>query len=172
MKKIFLAILLLFSVAYTAEQPLPMELLDTWESVDDKIVKLKRHALFVCLQRFNPQSDFVDKHVFSHNHPEVWHMIPPKLLDELVAFTHKTILEANSGTNRANIKFSKTYNKQDTKGKNPDYTNACLNLYDSRDLMREIVRILDQIYLNDTIFPKEYQKRYKKTIQKYCKECK
>ncbi|RDU61945.1 hypothetical protein CQA53_09680 [Helicobacter didelphidarum] len=99
-------------------------------------------------------------------------MIPPKLLDELVAFTHKTILEANSGTNRANIKFSKTYNKQDTKGKNPDYTNACLNLYDSRDLMREIVRILDQIYLNDTIFPKEYQKRYKKTIQKYCKECK
>ena len=86
MKKIFLAILLLFSVAYTAEQPLPMELLDTWESVDEVILKLKRNALFVCFQEFNPQSDFVDRYIISHSHPDVWHIVPTNLLDELTFF--------------------------------------------------------------------------------------
>ena len=78
--------MLLFNLSYDIEQTLPMELLNTWESVDDKIVKLKRHALFVCLQRFNPQSDFVDRYIISHSHPDVWHIVPTNLLDELTFF--------------------------------------------------------------------------------------
>ena len=70
------------------------------------------------------------------------------------------------------LRFSRTYKKQDIKGENPDYTNACLNLYDSKELIQEIARILDKIYLDDTIFPTEYQKRYKDTIQQYRKDCK
>ena len=93
MKKIFLVLLLLFSVS-RATEPLPMELLDTWDSADSLIVKLKRHALFVCLQEFNPQSDFVDSHLISHHHPDVWATIPPNLLDELVVFTKTIILNA------------------------------------------------------------------------------
>ncbi|MDY5950386.1 MULTISPECIES: hypothetical protein [Helicobacter] len=73
---------------------------------------------------------------------------------------------------KANLKFAKTYDKQDTNRKNPDYTNACLNLYDSQELMQEIARILDQIYLDDAMFSKEYKKRYKDTMQKYRKHCK
>lgn len=172
MKKIFLVLLLLFSVS-RATEPLPMELLDTWDSADSLIVKLKRHALFVCLQEFNPQNDFVDGHVISHNNPDVWYAIPPSLLDELVVFTKTIILNANNGAlDITNLRFSRTYKKQDIKGENPDYTNACLNLYDSKELMQEIARILDKIYLDDTNFPKEYQKRYRDAIQKYCKDCK
>lgn len=91
----------------------------------------------------------------------------------LLFFTKTTILNANNGMiDKANLKFAKTYDKQDTNRKNPDYTNACLDLYDSQELMQEIARILDQIYLDDAMFSKEYKKRYKDTMQKYRKHCK
>lgn len=86
MKKIISAILLLFNLSYDIEQTLPMELLNTWESVDEVILKLKRNTLFVCLQEFNPQSDFVDRYIISHSHPDVWHIVPTNLLDELTFF--------------------------------------------------------------------------------------
>lgn len=46
------------------------------------------------------------------------------------------------------------------------YSIACFNLYESKAYMQEIDRILRPYYL-DSVFPKAYQERYKKTIQQF-----
>lgn len=145
---------------YNNSNPIPMELLESWESIDEVIIWFKRYGLFYCIKNFDSKTN------------------ENKDIDKAMQF-YRIRIAHQDGDNQKMQKLEKYI--QDTMTKdirfmphtekyNNDkfYVVSCMNLYESSAYMQEIDKILRPYYLQD-VFPKQYQKRYKETINLFLK---
>ena len=165
MKKFFMLLLLVvFNSGNASEQeafynennPIPMEVLDSWDSIEEIIMYFKRYGLFYCINTFN-KTDNVD------------------LITEGMLF-YKIRLRHPDGSETKQKSLEKYINDMldsiaippvDLDGRKI-HAVVCLSIYESKAYMQEIDKILRPYYL-DPVFPKEYQERYKKTIERFLK---
>lgn len=166
MRKIFMLLLLVVLDSsnaseqqsfYNKNNPIPMELLDSWDSIEENIIYFKRYGLFYCINTFDKtyNVDIITRgmryyklKLLHQDGDEIKQKSLEKYIDDMLDSKAISPLVYDDGTKL--------------------YTLACLNLYESKAYMQEIDRILRPYYL-DSVFPKEYQERYKKTMQRFLK---
>lgn len=143
---------------YNKNYPLPMELLDSWEGIDEIIISFKRYGLLYCIHTFDKTgNEYAIARSLRYHKLKLLHQDGDEIRQKrLEKYIHTTML--NSKNNSLGI----LANDDGTML----YSIACLNIYESKDYMQEIDRILRPYYL-DSVFPKAYQERYKKTIQQF-----
>lgn len=142
---------------YNKNNPIPMELLDSWDSIEEIVVSFKRYGLFYCINTFDKTQDTdVIAKTMRYYKLKLLHQDGDEIKQKRLEKYITTMIDSKDFSHLAYDNGTKLY------------ALACLNLYESKAYMQEIDRILRPYYL-DSVFPKEYQERYKKTIQRFLK---
>lgn len=142
---------------YNKNNPIPMELLDSWESIEEVIVSFKRYGLFYCIHTFDKtENEDVIAKSMRYYKLKLLHQDGDEIKQKKLEKYIHTLLDSKDNS-LAPLAYDNGTRL---------YSVACFNLYESRAYMQEIDRILRPYYL-DSVFPKEYQERYKKTIQQF-----
>ena len=143
---------------YNNSNPIPMELLESWESIDEVIMWFKRYGLFYCIKNFDSkekETKEIEKAMKFYSIKIAHQDGDNQKLQKLEKYIQDTM------SNTKDIRFMPYTEKHNN---DKFYTISCMNLYESNAYMQKIDKILRLYYLQD-IFPKQYQKLYKKPMK-------
>ncbi|MGX2972559.1 hypothetical protein [Helicobacter sp. T3_23-1059] len=142
---------------YNNSNPIPMELLESWESIDEVIIWFKRYGLFYCIKNFDSktkENKEIEKAMKFYSIRIAHQDGDNQKIKKLEKYIQDTM------SNPKDMRFAPYIEKYNN---DKFYAVSCMNLYESRAYMQEIDMILRPYYLQD-MFPKQYQKQYKETI--------
>lgn len=128
------------------------------DDLKTRIVGLKRLGLFFCLYTFDKQNSYLREKLGDYIALSIdaGFVIDGEKLQEYI---------------KNNVELTPSYKKHDLKGENPSFTNACLNLYDSKEYIQKIHNLLNPNFTKNTTYTQKYKEIYNSVMSKYCKEC-